>query len=58
MVKVSKGTSEQSNYSDLKSNQKRLKTSIDSSDKWSDSIIDTSRMSKERPVSHVSDEGI
>lgn len=62
MVKVSKvtsnGTSEPSNDFDLKNNQKRLKTSIDSADEWSDSIIDSSRMSKDRPVSHVSDEGI
>lgn len=62
MVKVSKGTngvSEQSNDSDLKYNQKRLKTSNDSPDEWSiDSLNDASRVSKERPVSHVSDEGI
>lgn len=60
MVKVPKGTTsngtcEQSNNSDLKNNQKRLKTSVDSADEWS--VDDGSKMSKERPVSHVSDEG-
>lgn len=62
MVKVSKGTTnetcEQLNDSDSKSNQKRLKTSIESADEWSvDSLSDGSRMSKERPISHASDEG-
>lgn len=62
MVKVSKGTtngtSEQLNESDLKNNQKRLKTSIESTDEWPvDSLSDSSRVSKERPVSHASDEG-
>lgn len=62
MVKVSKsttnGTSEQLNESDLKNNQKRLKTSIESTDEWSvDSLNDSSRISKERPISHASDEG-
>ncbi|XP_022174657.1 rho GTPase-activating protein 21-B isoform X5 [Myzus persicae] len=62
MVKVSKGTTngttEQSNDSDLKNNQKRLKTSIESADEWSvDSLSDGLRMSNERPISHVSDEG-
>lgn len=62
MVKVSKGTingtTEQSNESELKSNQKRLKTSIESADEWSvDSLSDSSRISKERPISHASDEG-
>lgn len=61
MVKVPKGTTsngtcEQSNNSDLKNNQKRLKTSVDSADEWS-SVEDASKMVKERPVSHVSDEG-
>ncbi|XP_026815705.1 rho GTPase-activating protein 21-B isoform X9 [Rhopalosiphum maidis] len=62
MVKVSKGTTngttEQSNDSDLKNNQKRLKTSIESADEWSvDSISDGLRISNERPISHASDEG-
>lgn len=62
MVKVSKGTtngtSEQLNESDLKNNQKRLKTSIENTDEWPvDSLSDSSRVSKERPVSHASDEG-
>lgn len=60
MVKVSKGTTsngtcEQLNNSDLKNNQKRLKTSVDSADEWS--VDDSSKMAKERPISHVSDEG-
>lgn len=62
MVKVSKGktngTCEQSNDSVLKNNQKRLKTSIESTDEWSvDSLADNLRISKERPISHTSDEG-
>ncbi|KAL4113090.1 hypothetical protein QTP88_016778 [Uroleucon formosanum] len=62
MVKVSKGTTngtiEQSNDSDLKNNQKRLKTSIESADEWSvDSLSDGLRISNERPISHASDEG-
>ncbi|XP_060871749.1 rho GTPase-activating protein 21-B isoform X7 [Metopolophium dirhodum] len=62
MVKVSKGTTngtnEQSNDSDLKNNQKRLKTSIESTDEWSvDSLSDGLRISNERPISHASDEG-
>lgn len=62
MVKVSKvstnGTYDQSNDPDLKNNQKRLKTSIESVDEWSvDSLSDGSRISKERPISHTSDEG-
>lgn len=62
MVKVSKGTTngtyEQSNDFDLKNYQKRLKTSIESADEWSvDSFSDGSRISKDRPVSLVSDEG-
>ncbi|XP_025195574.1 rho GTPase-activating protein 21-B isoform X10 [Melanaphis sacchari] len=62
MVKVSKGTTngsiEQSNDSDLKNNQKRLKTSIESADEWSvDSLGDGLRISNERPKSHASDEG-
>lgn len=63
MVKVSKGmtngTCEPSNDPNIKNNQKRLKTSIDScTDEWSvDSNGDVKRLSKERPVSHVSDEG-
>lgn len=62
MVKVHKsttnGTYDQSNDSDLKNHQKRLKTSIESADEWSvDSLNDGSKISKERPVSHVSDEG-
>lgn len=62
MVKISKGTTngtcEQSNDPDLKNNQKRLKTSIESSETWSgDSLNDDSRIPKERPVSHTSDEG-
>lgn len=62
MVKVPKGTTngtyEQPNDSDLKNNQKRLKTSIESADEWSvNSLSDGSRISKERPVSHASDEG-
>lgn len=63
MVKISKGTTangtcEQSNDPDLKNNQKRLKTSVESTDAWSaDSLGDSSRTTKERPVSHTSDEG-
>ncbi|XP_050054853.1 rho GTPase-activating protein 21 isoform X10 [Aphis gossypii] len=62
MVKVSKGatngTIEQSNDSDLKNNQKRLKTSTESADEWSvDSLSDGLRISSERPISHASDEG-
>jgi len=62
MVKVSKGTAngtnEQSNDSDLKNNQKRLKTSIENADEWSvDSLSDGLRISNERPISHASDEG-
>ncbi|VVC36190.1 Hypothetical protein CINCED_3A002952 [Cinara cedri] len=62
MIKVSKGTAngtcEQLNDSDSKNNQKRLKTSIESADEWSvDSLSDGSRMPKERPISHASDEG-
>lgn len=62
MVKVSKGTSngtcEQANDSDSKNSQKRLKTGNESADEWSvDSMSDASRVSKERPVSHASDEG-
>jgi len=62
MVKVSKGTTngtiEQSNNSDLKNNQKRLKTSTESADDWSvDSLGDGLRISNERPISHASDEG-
>ncbi|XP_025409051.1 rho GTPase-activating protein 21-B isoform X2 [Sipha flava] len=62
MVKVPKGTTngtyDQPNDSDFKNNQKRLKTSIESADEWSvDSLSDGSRISKERPVSHASDEG-
>ncbi|XP_015366811.1 PREDICTED: uncharacterized protein LOC107163753 isoform X10 [Diuraphis noxia] len=65
MVKVSKGVSkgvtngtiEQSNNSDLKNNQKRLKTSTESADEWSvDSLNDGLRISNERPISHASDE--
>lgn len=62
MVKVSKvttnGTIEQSNNSDLKNNQKRLKTSTESADEWSvDSLSDGLKISNERPISHASDEG-
>jgi len=62
MVKVSKGTTngtcKQSNDPDSKNNQKRMKTSMDSADEWSvDSLGDSSKMSKERPISHASDEG-
>lgn len=62
MIKVSKGTANgtcvQLNDSDSKNNQKRLKTSIESADEWSiDSLSDGSRISKERPISHASDEG-
>lgn len=62
MVKVSKvstnGAYDQSNDSDLINNQKRLKTSVENVDEWSvDSLSDGSKISKERPVSHTSDEG-
>lgn len=62
MVKVPKGTTngtiEQLNGSDLKNNQKRLKTSIETADDWSvDSLSDSLRISNERPISHASDEG-
>lgn len=62
MVKIPKGTTngtcKQSNDLDLKNNQKRLKTSVESTDAWSvESLSDSSRISKERPVSHTSDEG-
>lgn len=62
MVKVSKGTTngtcKQSNDPDSKNNQKRMKTSMDSADEWSvDSLGDSSKTSKERPISHASDEG-
>lgn len=62
MIKVPKsttnGTYDQPTDSDFKNNQKRLKTSIESADEWSvDSLSDGSRISKERPVSHASDEG-
>lgn len=63
MVKISKGTTngtcDQSNDPDQKNNQKRLKTSAESTDAWSgDSLSDGSRIPKERPISHASDEGI
>ncbi|XP_050545688.1 rho GTPase-activating protein 21 isoform X4 [Daktulosphaira vitifoliae] len=65
MVKVSKGTlnngisfDQTKNEIDSKSNQKRLKTSNNTADDWSsDSVNDVSRVSKERPSSHASDEG-
>ncbi|XP_050421617.1 rho GTPase-activating protein 21 isoform X3 [Adelges cooleyi] len=65
MVKVSKGTpnggstfDQTKSEADSKNNQKRLKTSNDNTDTWSeDSLNDISRGPKERPVSHVSDEG-
>lgn len=62
MVKVSKGTTngtcKQTNDLDLKNGQKRLKTSMETTNEWSvDSLSDSSKISKERPISHASDEG-